>query len=108
MTNKNLKPEEQLVVNSEVEKNKKNPIVAYLLAIFLGTLGIHRFYMGKVGSGVAMLLITVLTLGFGVAITGIWNIVDLFLINGWLKEDQDKLEEKATLEVLDSRRNHIE
>lgn len=34
----------------------KSRAVCALLAFFLGTLGIHRFYMGKTTSGVLMLL----------------------------------------------------
>lgn len=36
--------------------SEKNKIVALVLAIFLGYLGIHRFYAGKVGTGVIWLL----------------------------------------------------
>ena len=53
-----------------IEKNfikSKNIWLAYLLAIFLGTFGLHRFYLKK--NGLKMLLITVLTLGLGVIIT---------------------------------------
>lgn len=34
----------------------KNKIVAGLLAIFLGGLGIHKFYMGKIGKGILYML----------------------------------------------------
>jgi TM2 domain-containing membrane protein YozV len=58
----------------------KSKIIAGLLALFLGSLGIHRFYLGHNNIGVAMLLITVLTCGWGGIITGIWAFIDMILI----------------------------
>ena len=37
-------------------KTEKQGLVALLLAIFLGGLGVHRFYVGKIGTGVVFLL----------------------------------------------------
>ena len=51
---------------------QKSWVVALVLCIFLGGLGVHRFYVGKVGTGILMLL----TLGG----LGIWNLIDLILI----------------------------
>lgn len=36
---------------------RKNKLIALLLCLFLAPLGVHRYYMGRVGSGVAMLLL---------------------------------------------------
>jgi TM2 domain-containing membrane protein YozV len=51
---------------------------AFLLAFFLGPFGVHRFYVGKTGSGIAMLVLT-LTL-VGAIVTGIWALVDWIVI----------------------------
>lgn len=56
-----------------VAANIKNPTTALILSIFLGTLGVDRFYIGHVGLGVAKLLLAWLTFG-------IWTIIDWFLI----------------------------
>ena len=53
--------------------NIKNPTTALILSIFLGTLGVDRFYIGHVGLGVAKLLFAWLTFGT-------WTIIDWFLI----------------------------
>ncbi len=49
----------------------KDKLVAGLLAIFLGTLGIHKFYLGYKKEGITMLLISVLTCGIGASVIGI-------------------------------------
>ena len=55
---------------------RKSKMAAGLLQIFLGGLGIGRFYLGYTGVGVAQLIITICTCGFG----AIWGFVDGILI----------------------------
>lgn len=50
----------------------KSRLAAALLAWFLGFLGIHRFYVGKVGTGILMIV----TLGG----LGIWVLIDFIII----------------------------
>ncbi|MCP5507123.1 MAG: TM2 domain-containing protein [Chlamydiales bacterium] len=50
----------------------KARIIALLLCWFLGCFGAHRFYVGKVGTAILMIL----TLGG----LGIWALIDLILI----------------------------
>lgn len=54
------------------------PRIAYiLLGIFLGTLGVHNFFAGYIGKGVAQLLISILTCGALSLIVFIWNIIEI-------------------------------
>lgn len=56
-------PQPQVVVNNQTVYNtnvthgisNKSKMVALLLCIFLGAFGIHRFYVGKVGTGILYL-----------------------------------------------------
>jgi hypothetical protein len=59
----------------------KSRLAAALLCWFVGVLGVHRFYVGKVGTGVAMLL----TCGG----LGIWALIDLVIILVGSFRDQD-------------------
>lgn len=59
-----------------VDPNAKSKMAAGLLGIFLGSLGVHNFYLGYTGKGIAQLLITVLTCGVGSLISGIWGLVE--------------------------------
>ena len=55
---------------------KKDKAVAGLLAIFLGALGIHEFYLGNNTSAIIRLAITVLTCGWGGAILGVISLIE--------------------------------
>ena len=59
---------------------QKSKLAAGLLGIFLGTFGVHNFYLGRTGKAVAQLLISVLSLGFLSPISGIWGLIEGILI----------------------------
>ena len=48
----------------------KDKIVAGVLGILLGSLGIHKFYLGYTGPGILVLLVTIFTCGIAGFITG--------------------------------------
>lgn len=56
----------------------KSWIVTLLLCIFLGAFGVHRFYVGRHGSAIAQLLMTLSV--FLCWVTAIWVIIDLIMI----------------------------
>ena len=59
---------------------QKSKVVAGVLGILLGSLGIHNFYLGYTGKAVAQLLITLCTCGIGAIATEIWGLVECIQI----------------------------
>ena len=55
---------------------QKSKMAAGLLGIFLGSLGIHNFYLGYTGKAVAQLLISVLSCGILALASQIWGLVE--------------------------------
>ena len=60
-------------LNTEPTKEK---IVAGLLAILIGTLGIHKFYLGYTKSGIIMLLVSLLTFGVGAPVMAVISLIE--------------------------------
>jgi TM2 domain-containing membrane protein YozV len=91
----------EMLIEQKVANAQKSTGVAYLLWFFLGGFGSHRFYLGKTGTAVAQLIITIV--GFftliPLIVTGIWLLVDLFLIPGIIREHSEKVRHDARLEV---------
>jgi len=54
------------------EISQKDFVPTLLLCFFLGIFGVHRFYVGKIGTGILMIL----TLGG----LGIWSLIDFIMI----------------------------
>ena len=48
-----------------VNPNAKSKMAAGLLGIFLGSWGVHRFYLGYTGIGIAQIAVTICTCGVG-------------------------------------------
>lgn len=66
------------------DESEKSRLIAGLLWFFIGGLGIHRFYVGKVGTGI-------LQLCFGWATLYIWNLVDgIMILCGAFKDENGK------------------
>ncbi len=56
------------------EVSSKSRTVDLLLCFFLGGLGAHRFYEGKIGTAVVQLILSILGVGF------LWVFIDFILI----------------------------
>ena len=69
---------------SSSEISPKSRLVAVLLCFFLGVFGAHRFYVGKIGTGILMLV----TVGG----LGIWALIDLiFVVVGSFRDKEGRL-----------------
>lgn len=86
------------VVHHVVHAPAKELSVAYLLLFFLGTFGAHRFYLGRNGTAIAMLSLTVVGVVTTMVLVGflllvavaVWWFVDIFLTPGIVREENHR------------------
>ena len=84
-----------LKVQLAYDARKKSLLIAYLVWFFIGILGVHRIYLGRIKSGFALLALSILCFVFSIVTLGIgtlvfilpfiWLIVDAFLIPGMVE-----------------------
>lgn len=67
---------------------RKSVVIALILWFFFGLLGVHRFYLDKIGTGIMMALLSIVG-GFTapiligiplLVIVGLWWLIDFFMI----------------------------
>lgn len=103
MSTKEMLELEKSRIQSEMVYQEKNLVLAYALWFFLGTLGAHRFYLGKIKTAVTYLLIALfgwLLLGIPYIILGIWWLVDAYFVNKYVVEHNNEMKSKK-LNVLE-------
>lgn len=92
------------------DANRKSVGVAYLLWLFLGGFGAHRFYLGRTVTATIQLTLFVLgwltvwiVIGaFPLAFVAVWLLIDAFLIPGMAREHNAELADALT----EGKRNH--
>ena len=65
----------QSVTATESVQSDRNKYVAAAIAFLLGPLGIHRFYLGRVGTGILMLVLSCTV--FGLLVSVPWAFIDM-------------------------------
>ncbi len=65
----------------QTDISSKSRLISFLLCVFLGYLGVHRFYVGKIGTGLLMLC----TAGG----LGVWWLIDVIFIACGSFRDKD-------------------
>jgi TM2 domain-containing membrane protein YozV len=64
----------------------KSRMVAGLLGLFLGYIGVHNFYLGFTGKAILQIILTVVTCG----IAGIWGFIEgILILAGNINTDAD-------------------
>ena len=68
--------------------DQKSKIAAGLLGIFLGSIGVHNFYLGFTGKALAQLLISVLSCGTLSVVSGVWGLIEgIMILTGNINKD---------------------
>lgn len=84
LAKQSLTTQELQLLESEFTKRKKSTAATWILWLFMGGLGGHRYYLGSIGMGIGMTL----TLGG----LGIWTLIDAFFIMHTLHKKNEKIE----------------
>ncbi len=76
--------------NTTANPNAKSKLAAALFGIFLGTFGVHNFYLGYNGKAIAQLLITILSCGALAFVSAIWGLIEgILILTGSITVDAD-------------------
>ena len=74
------------VYNPNMMAQPKSKLVAGLLGIFLGGIGVHNFYLGFSGKAVIQIIVTLVTCGIG----SIWGLIEgILILTGSINTDAD-------------------
>lgn len=102
-----LSTQQQQLVEQRLSNEARSSGISYLLWFFLGPFGAHRFYSGRPGSAVAMLLLFWLGILLAAIVVGwvfliaylIWWFIDAFLIPGMVDAHRSALRGKISQEI---------
>ncbi|WP_018963333.1 TM2 domain-containing protein [Coprothermobacter platensis] len=125
-----LTMEQLAVLESEMQKRRKSVGLAYVLCIFLGGLGIHKFYLQETTQGILYLLLGVFgfismiagefssLVSFGATGNGLFEaglfcsialglliLIDLFTLPGQVRKATESIENKTIDEILHTANN---
>ncbi|MDZ4874896.1 MAG: hypothetical protein CLLPBCKN_004292 [Chroococcidiopsis cubana SAG 39.79] len=126
---KYLTDRELIIFNAELERKRKSTATAYILYFILGSIGGHKFYIGKPFIGFLYLLLlslsTLLILGgaastidsstaddaslilglglFPFGLLGLMLFIDLFTIPGQIKKQEERVRSKLLTQLVSSK-----
>lgn len=81
--------------DAEIRRFAGNKISAGICGILLGALGVHKFILGFTTAGLIMLLVSLLTCGFGAIVTGIIGLIEGII---YLTKSDEEFYERYAIE----------
>lgn len=90
-----LSTEQMMLIEQRVTNDGPSSGVAWLLLLFLGLIGAHRFYLGRATSGLLMILSNITIIG-----GFIWVFIDLFLLSGMIRARREEVRDRLTTRML--------
>lgn len=94
-----LSLQQKMRIDFQVVAQRPSRLAAYLLCVFLGVLGAHRFYLGERKTATVMLAIGITIIGLPV--TALWAITDLFRIHAIIRKRDEETRERLTAEATE-------
>ncbi|HEY8297050.1 MAG TPA: NINE protein [Candidatus Baltobacteraceae bacterium] len=91
-------PQQFAFFEGEARRYRKDPVVAFLLAFFLGLFGAHHFYLGRNQPGIIMLICTLSVVGLTVSVP--WKLVNWFTVWGECDDANDEIEYVLAYSIL--------
>jgi TM2 domain-containing membrane protein YozV len=77
-------PNPQAIFYQQYEAVRRDEVVGVLLALFLGCLGVHHFYLRRTGLGILYICVTLTFFGF--FLTSFVSFIECFFMPGRVRE----------------------
>jgi TM2 domain-containing membrane protein YozV len=127
---KQLTDQELIIFNAELDRKRKSTTVAYILYLLFGTVGVHKFYIGKPLAGffyICLLMLglscmlggfavafdpaatvedvnTMMTAGFlPIGLLSFLMLLDLFTIPGQIRKKDDRVRNRLLTQLASSK-----
>jgi hypothetical protein len=91
-----LDTQQQILIEQRVTNDGPSTGTTWLMWFFLGLFAGHRWYLGRPGSAVLMIIAWLC----GILPGAIWWLVDAFLISGMIRQKKDAIRRDITLQML--------
>ena len=99
--------QKDILIEQRIANDGKSLVLAYIFLICLGWFGVHRFYLGRIWTGLCMLVLLAIGWVFSVAAIGyiafaplgLWLLIDLLLIPGMIHRHKSAMRMRLAEEL---------